>query len=277
MYPPISSRQQAPATPNRRGGSDFRSGGAERELRLSHTRPPALQLDDIARRFGNRWALRGVSLRVDPGEVVVVIGHNGSGKSTLLRVAATSLRPNRGRATVYGYDVVREADLVRAQLAMLGHAAGVYEDLTAAENLRFALEMLGRPASGPAIAAALAQVGLAAEARTRVRGFSAGMHRRLALARVTLQAPRLLLLDEPYSALDAEGIALVNALVDRTRMQGGAAVLVTHDLARASGVADRWARMDGGRLALVEGTPAMVPAESPDELLVADIGGGEAA
>jgi heme exporter protein A len=240
---------------------------------VSHLDSPALQIVDVARRFGTRWALRGVSLRVEPGEVVVVIGHNGSGKSTLLRVAATTLRPTRGRAAVYGHDVVKEADAVRGAIGMLGHAAGVYEDLTAAENLRFALEMLGRPARPGAIAAALTAVGLAAEGRTRVRGFSAGMHRRLALARVELQAPRLLLLDEPYTALDAEGIGLVNALADRTRDAGGAVVIVTHDLARARAVADRWARMDNGKLALVDGLPPILAAESPDEVLAPGIGG----
>ncbi|HEU4564692.1 MAG TPA: heme ABC exporter ATP-binding protein CcmA [Gemmatimonadaceae bacterium] len=239
---------------------------------------PALDLENVARRFGSRWALRGVSFRVEPGEVVVVIGHNGSGKSTLLRVAATTLRPTRGGGRVFGHDIVREANAVRGAIGMLGHAAGVYEDLTAAENLRFALEMLGRVVRAEEIAAALAAVGLGREGRERVRGFSAGMHRRLALARVKLHAPRLLLLDEPYSALDDDGVALVNALVDDTRARGGAVVIVTHDIARARAVADRWARMDGGRLALVEGAPALLPEESSsDEVLpgVAVGGGGE--
>jgi heme exporter protein A len=206
----------------------------------------------VARRFGQRWALRGISLRVEYGEAVALIGANGSGKSTLLRIAATALRPTRGTAFVCGHDVVKEADAVRSLVGMLGHAPGVYEDLTAAENLRFTLQMLGRPAHREAIAESLALAGLAADERERVRGFSAGMQRRLALARLLIQAPRLLLLDEPYSAFDAGGIALVNALIDRTRTQGGAVVLVTHDLARARSVADRWVRLEGGHLAPVE-------------------------
>jgi heme exporter protein A len=221
----------------------------------------ALQLTEVARRFQRRWALRGVSLRLEPGEVLAIVGRNGSGKSTLLRIVATLLRPTRGSGAVYGQDLLRAPHAVRPLVGILGHANGLYGDLTAAENLRFALRMLGLPADAATIAGALDEVGLAREAQERVRTFSAGMQRRLALARLRLKAPLLLLLDEPYSAFDPEGIDRVHALLAETRERGGAALLVTHDPARARPVVDRVMRLEAGR-----GVPVDFeePAAAPD-------------
>jgi len=218
-------------------------------------RPPAVEVEALARRFGRRWALRGVDLRVEPGEAVAVLGRNGSGKTTLLRVVATLLRPTRGRVRVAGRDVVREAAAVRERVGLMGHAPGVYDDLTAAENLRFALRMMGRAVDEQRIAAALEAVGLGREADERVRGFSAGMRRRLVLARLRLQQPEILLLDEPYASFDAEGVELLNAFVRETVERGGAALVVTHDLARGEGVLERAFVLDGGRIVQeVQGT-----------------------
>src|SRR5690554_6653740 len=162
----------------------------------------AVDLHAIARRFARRWVLRGASLQVKPGEIVAMLGRNGSGKTTLLRVIATSLRPTRGDGYVYGHHLVHDADEVRACVGMLGHHAGLYDDLTAGENLRFAMRMSGLKVSRQQIEHALEQVTLAEEIDRRVRGFSAGMRRRLALARLLLRPPQLLLLDEPYAAFD---------------------------------------------------------------------------
>ena len=180
----------------------------------------AIDAQGIARRFGARWYLRGVSLQVRPGEVVGLAGANGSGKTTFLRVLATLLKPNAGAAWVYGHDVTRAADDVRRHVGFLAHTAGLYEDLTALENLRFAAEMLGRSPDG--LEASLDRVGLAHVAANRVRGFSAGMQRRLALARLMLVRPRLLLLDEPYANLDAAGIDIMNAVIAEVRNAAGA-------------------------------------------------------
>ena len=106
----------------------------------------AIEATDVARRFGTSWVLRGVTLRVDAGEVVGLLGANGSGKSTLLRILATLLRPHRGAARVWGHDVVREAPDVRALIGYLAHSPGLYDDLTARENLAFVASMLGRDA-----------------------------------------------------------------------------------------------------------------------------------
>ncbi len=208
----------------------------------------AVELQNIARRFARRWVLRGASLQVMPGEIVGMLGRNGSGKTTLLRVIATSLRPTRGTGTVYGKELIGEADEVRAFVGVLGHYAGVYDDLTASENLRFATRMAGLKVTREAIHQALHDVGLADESKERVRGFSAGMRRRLAMARLILRPPQLLLLDEPYASFDQPGIDLVNEFVRRTAARGGAAIVVTHDPARASDITARMLRIVDGRI-----------------------------
>jgi len=214
----------------------------------------AVDAQRIARRFGPRWCLRGVSLQVRPGEVVGLVGANGSGKTTFLRVLSTLLKPNAGAARVYGHDVTRAADDVRRHVGFLAHTAGLYDDLTALENLRFAAEMLGQSPEG--LAASLDRVGLARVANDRVRGFSAGMQRRLALARLMLMHPRLLLLDEPYANLDAGGIDVMNAVITEVRNAGGAALLVLHELAPAAGMLDRVLTLVDGRIAAEGDGPA---------------------
>lgn len=210
-----------------------------------HPSDRAIDVIGLGRRFGIRWVLRGVTLHVRAGEVVGLLGANGSGKSTVLRVIGTLLRPNAGSVTVSGRDVVRDASRVREQVGYLAHTAGVYDDLTARENLRFAADMLGLdPAPVDGI---LERVALAHVANDRVRGFSAGMQRRLALARLVLRRPRVLLLDEPYSNLDAEGVALMNRVIGETIAAGGTALVALHELAPARAILDRTVTLVNGR------------------------------
>lgn len=211
--------------------------------------PAAVELADVAQRLGHRWALRGVTLRVEPGEVVAVVGPNGSGKTTLLRVVATALTATRGSGRVFGYDLAREPDAVRERTGMLGHATGLYDDLSAAENLEFAMRMCGHSSSPAVAAGALEAVGMRQYAGELVRRLSSGMRRRIALARLLVRRPRLLLLDEPYNSFDVAGIALVDELIRQTASDGGAALVVTHDLARpAMSRYDRVVRLSAGRV-----------------------------
>jgi heme exporter protein A len=210
---------------------------------------PAISIREIAQRLGGRWVLRGISLSVEPGEVVAVVGHNGSGKTTLLRVLSTALRPTRGTGHIFGHDLVRDADGVRAECAMLSHAGGLYADLTAAENLAFAQRMMGGTVDMGAIHRALDRVGIRRFANTRVRTFSSGMQRRTAVARLYLRDARLLLLDEPYNSLDGNGVALVDELIANVRTRDGAAVVVLHDLERTSTSFDRIVELENGRVA----------------------------
>jgi len=230
---------------------------------------PAVATHEVARLFGGSAALAGVSLSVERGRLVTLVGPNGAGKTTLLRILATSLRPTFGAALVDGIDVVARPELVRRRVAFLAHATGLYDDLTATENLRFAATMLGRADAADAVPATLADVGLAADADRRVRGFSAGMRRRLALGRLLLAEPSLVLLDEPHAALDADGMALVDRLLERWR-EGGATVMVaSHHADRIMDLADGWARLDGGLLVETGGrgigatAPALAPRTAP--------------
>jgi heme exporter protein A len=209
----------------------------------------AIRLDGVARRFGQRWVLRGVDLVVAPGEVLGMTGRNGSGKTTLLRIIATLLRPTRGTARVLGHDTVRGAGEIREHVGLLGHNSGLYDDLTAAENLLFSMRMAGRRADPEAIGDTLQQVGLSDVAGERARGFSAGMRRRLGLARLLLRPPRILLLDEPYASFDADGVDVVNGFIAQVVRAGGVVLLTTHDLTRAAEVITRRVHIADGLLA----------------------------
>jgi heme exporter protein A len=217
-----------------------------RTAALNEAISPALQLAGVARKFGRRWVLRGTDLEVGRGEIVALLGRNGSGKTTLLRVASTALRPTRGSVHVFGEDAVATARTVRPWIGVLGHHAGIYDELTAAENLGFALRMAGLRADRVAIEQVLAQVALDGEADELVRGFSAGMRRRLALARLLMRPPRLLLLDEPYASFDDDGIDAVNGFAVDVARTGGAVLVATHDLARGAGIFDRALRIEDG-------------------------------
>jgi heme exporter protein A len=215
-----------------------------------------LELDGIAHRFGSRWVLRGCSLRLERGDVVAVVGGNGTGKTTLLRIIATLLRPTRGGARVLGHDLRTDPGTVRELVGLMGYSAALYEDLTAAENLRFAEQMRGRRSDPSTVARTLDEVGLLTHGDSRVRDFSTGMRRRVALARILLAPPALFLIDEPYSALDEEGIELVNSVIRQTKARGGAVLMATHDLSRAAGVVDRTVRLRSGTIEQIVADPA---------------------
>ncbi len=191
--------------------------------------------------------LRGISLRVSAGEVVGLLGANGVGKSTLLRTVATLLRPHAGKIRVFGQDVVRDAEEVRTMVAYMAHAPGLYDDLTARENLRFAAAMLDRDARE--VEGILERVGLSGAAHETARGFSSGMQRRLAIGRLLLARPRLLLLDEPYSNLDRAGVDLMNAVIRECTAAGAAALVAVHELAPAAELLDGTATIVAGRIA----------------------------
>ena len=216
---------------------------------------PAIDANGLGKRFGIRWVLRGVTLGVEQGEAVGLLGPNGSGKSTVLRILGTLLRPNAGSATVNGLDIVRDSSSVRAQVGYLAHTPGLYEDLTARENLQFAADMLGL--SKNAVDSSLERVGLGPMANNRVRGFSAGMQRRLALARLIMRQPRVLLLDEPYSNLDEEGVELMNSVITDILQANGAALLALHELAPARGILDRTVKLVDGRVGVARNDAVM--------------------
>ncbi len=226
-----------------------------RSLGLQDSPPPAVETAELARLFGRSAALAGVSLRVEPASVIALVGPNGAGKTTLLRILATAIRPSFGTAAVDGLDVARYAEMVRGRIAYLSHATGLYDDLTARENLGFSAELLGlsRAEATARIAAALDEVRMTDAADLRVRGFSAGMRKRVALARILLAAPSVVLLDEPHAALDPDGMALVDRMLDAWRGVGVTVLLASHAVERITHLVDGTVHLDGGLVAEVTG------------------------
>ncbi|HEX6178375.1 MAG TPA: heme ABC exporter ATP-binding protein CcmA, partial [Thermoanaerobaculia bacterium] len=185
-------------------------------------------------------------LHVPAGSVTMVAGRNGSGKSTLFRVLATAIRPDHGRASVLGFDVVRHREDVRKSIALLSHSNYLYESLSARENLEVTADHL-RVSRAP-IAGLLERVALAARAEDPVSTFSAGMRKRVSFARVLLQEPRVALLDEPYAALDPAGFDLVDSVVRELKSRGATILIATHQLERTAIVSDFELDLEGGRV-----------------------------
>lgn len=205
-----------------------------------------IEVERLARRYGSRWALADVTFRVPPATVLMVAGHNGAGKSTLFRVLATAIRPDRGAATIGGFDLVRQRQDVRRMTAILGHQSYLYDTLTARENLQVVADHLGIGRAG--VAGALAQVGLADRANDAVATFSAGMRKRLSFARVLLQQPKLVLLDEPYGALDPAGFDLVDRAIGELKRSGATILMATHQWERGAALADAALVLEQGRV-----------------------------
>jgi heme exporter protein A len=206
-----------------------------------------LEVREVSKRYGARWALVRVSFRLGGGETAMLAGRNGSGKSTLLRVLATALRPDLGTARVSGLDTVADRDEVRRRVALLDHRSHVYDVLSALENLEVMARFLGDPAlDGARLMAVLEEVGLADRAGDPVGAFSAGMRKRLALARVLLKMPEVALLDEPYGELDPPGFRLVDGVLDRLRRRGATVLMATHLVERGREHCDRALVLEGG-------------------------------
>jgi len=208
-----------------------------------------LRLIDVTRTFGRRRALNKVSMRARAGTITALLGHNGAGKSTLLSIAATLLRPTGGRIEYGDATVESGGAALRARIGLLGHDLYLYQELTAAENLRFFARVYSLDAIERRIDAALERSGLAERRDDVVSGFSRGMRQKLALERALIHEPRLLLLDEPFTGLDD---AARDALRERLKIarEGGAIILLTtHDVAAIEGLTDASARLVDGKLA----------------------------
>ena len=209
-----------------------------------------IQAQRLRKIYGATRVLDDVSLDLAAGQGLTLLGSNGAGKTTLLRILATLLRPTSGALLVAGVDPAREPETARAAIGMVGHGAWVYEDLTALVNLRFWAVMGGQAAEPATLRAALEAVDLSASAELRARTFSAGMKRRLALARVLLGRARLLLLDEPFTGLDRAGRKWLAEFLLGFKSRGGAFVVATHSFDAGLGVGDRVAILSGGRVVL---------------------------
>jgi ABC-2 type transport system ATP-binding protein len=242
--------------------------------------PVTLRATGLGRRFGDRWAVRGIELEVRRGEVLGLLGPNGAGKTTTVRLMTALIEPTEGTAAVDGFDVRTQADDVRARVGILTETPGLYDNLPASTNLDFFGRLYGLDAAQRAegIERYLRLFGLW-ERRHEVTGtFSKGMKQKLAIARALLHDPSVVFLDEPTAALDPEAAFIVREAIETLRRAGRTIVLATHNLDEADRLCDRIAFVRAG-LVLVDspaglrgafGTPTLTIrlASSPSDAAV---------
>jgi ABC-2 type transport system ATP-binding protein len=217
---------------------------------------------DLSKEFEKFLAVDGVNLNVDTGEVLALLGPNGSGKTTTVRMLSSILIPTGGWAQVAGYDVVQQADKVRASVGVLTENHGLYNRMPANEYLDFFGQLYGLDSQTRRKRAdqMLEEFDLTNYKKRKVGKFSRGMQQKLALARTLLHEPPVLLLDEPTSAMDPESARLVRDSIQDLRSSDRTIILCTHNLAEAEKLADKIAIIRYGRI-LTQGTPESLKQE----------------
>lgn len=233
---------------------------------------PMIETRSLIKAFGSKYALRGVDLRVMPGESLVLFGPNGAGKTTLVRILASLSRPSGGTVRIGGLDLSSHADGIRRYLGVVSHAPLLYDSLTAEENLRFFAGLYGLARPEKRIAEMLERVGLYARRGDLVRTYSRGMVQRLAIARTLLHDPEVLLLDEPDTGLDPQAAEMLHDLltelsgrrassVETETLRRRTIVTVTHSLERGLAIADRVVILVNGRIVYDAPAQGRAPAE----------------
>ncbi len=217
----------------------------------------AIQVEGLARHYGEREALNDVSLSLPAGQTLVVFGPNGAGKTTLLRVLATLLRPHGGSVRVLGSSLPDEAWAVRGKIGLLGHEPLLYRELTARENLRFHARL--HDVAAERVDELLEVVQMQHRAEEPLRNLSRGMVQRVAVARAVLHDPELLLLDEPRANLDPAAIELVDPLIGAASAR--ARVICSHDPGGGLAEADVVLGLRAGRAVLLRAAADMSVAE----------------
>ena len=207
----------------------------------------AISVDHVWKFYGDYPALRDVAFDVDGGQVLALLGRNGAGKTTLLKILAGLSRTSKGRVTLFGKDS-REPE-TRARIGVLGHGIAIYDELSAFENLRLFGRLYGVEDPEKSAREWLERTGLERVRDSLVREFSRGMRQRLAVARAFLHEPALLLLDEPFTALDDRAIAVLQEVIRRAKEQHRTIIMSTHQLREALELATHVALMNRGRLA----------------------------
>ena len=209
----------------------------------------ALEANQLTKFHGEHPALRQVTFAVRPGEAMALLGHNGAGKTTLLNLLALVSRPSSGSLRIGGVEMRGAASAAaKASIGLLGHQTFLYDELTARENVEFFARLYGVAAAGSFVHERLEAVGLAEARDELVRHFSRGMRQRLAVARTFLHAPRLVLLDEPFTGLDESGVRMLSDLIRGCCDEGRAVVLSSHDVALAARLASSVLVLERGRV-----------------------------
>lgn len=215
-----------------------------------------IETSDLGKQFDDFWAVDGVDLAVDAGEVLSLLGPNGAGKTTTVRMLTSVLRPSRGRAQVAGFDILTEAPKVRASVGVLTEQHGLYGRMPAGDYLDFFGQVYGLEGSirQQRIQKLLDDFGLTPDIKRRIGEYSKGMQQKLALARALIHDPPVLLLDEPTSAMDPESARLVRDSIKELRSARRSIIICTHNLSEAEELADQIAIIRKGKI-IAKGTP----------------------
>jgi len=215
------------------------------------TPPPVragLELRNVSKYYGDLAALVGAQLRVGPGESILLYGPNGAGKTTLLSLLATAARPSEGEVLFDGRNVRQHAAAAKAAIGFVSHSTFLYGDLTVRENLEFFGTLFALAEAEKKIAAALEFFTLGKRAHTQVRKLSRGLQQRVSLARALLHEPKFLLLDEPFTGLDAATVATLESLMRQLPAEGRTVVFSTHDFERGAALARRLVALEAGSI-----------------------------
>jgi len=188
-----------------------------------------IEARDVGKTFGLSPVLRGVTFKVAQGEGAIVVGHNGSGKSTLVRILAGLSSVSSGEAMLFGQPAGMLQPHDRQRVGLITHQSFLYPRLTARENLEFYADLYRLDHPAISVSALLERIGLASVADQRVCTFSRGMEQRLTLARATIAAPDVLLMDEPFAALDTDGVELAIGLIEEALGRGSAIIITAHE------------------------------------------------
>jgi heme exporter protein A len=206
--------------------------------------PTGIRFENIEKRYGGLYALRRVSFEVSAGECVALAGRNGSGKTTLLRIAARLVRPSSGTLSFPTGD--GKGTAAAARMGFVAHATMVYDELTAEENLLLFARLQGIAEPAARAEALLREVGLIERRGSLVRTFSRGMRQRVAIARALLNDPTVLLLDEPATGLDPQGVTWLAETLRRLRDTGRTILMSLHGESEISSLATRAIRLEAG-------------------------------
>jgi heme exporter protein A len=209
---------------------------------------PAVEASGVRRTFGRRRAVDGVDLSLNAGDCLALFGPNGAGKTTLLRLIAGLLKPTSGSVQVCGR-TLRDDAAARAHVGLISHQSMLYRALTARENVEFAARLYGVSDPPAAAVSALERLRILDRADAPVRALSRGLQQRVSIARAIVHQPDVVLLDEPYTGLDAAGGAALTDMLHVLRSSGAALILVTHNVDEGLAIASHAAVMLDGRLA----------------------------
>ncbi len=207
----------------------------------------ALAVEGVWKYYGDYPALRDIGFSIEPGQCVALLGRNGAGKTTLIRILAGLSRPTKGQVRLFDQDAAERSS--RSKVGILGHGIGIYDELSAYENLKLFAGLYALPHPDRVASEWLERTGLDRVKDGLVREFSRGMRQRLAVARAFLHDPRMLLLDEPFTALDDRAIALLQGLLRAALKDGRTVLMSTHQLREALELATHVVLINRGKMA----------------------------